>query len=99
MQTLQDAAGIEDGLDAIIAAWREGDVDTLRSELLESLAEQPELYDRILVRRNRDWTRQIVGFTQRSRNYLVVVGALHLVGDDSVIRMLEAQGIQARKID
>lgn len=99
MQTLEDAADIEAGLDAIIRAWRAGDVDTLESELLEGLADQPELYDRILVQRNRDWTRQIVGFTKSSKNYLVVVGALHLVGEDSVIRMLEQQGIRARQLN
>ena len=99
MQTLEDAVEIGDDLDRIIAAWREGDTAALEEELLVGLADQPDLYDRILVRRNRNWTQQIIGFTKSSRNYLVVVGALHLVGDDSVIRMLEDSGYSARQID
>jgi len=99
MQTLEDAAEIEDDLDRIIAAWRAGDTATLDAELLVGLADQPDLYDRILIRRNRNWTQQIIGFTKSSRNYLVVVGALHLVGDDSVIRMLEDAGYAARQLD
>jgi len=98
MQTLEDAAEIEDDLDRIIAAWRTGDTATLEEELLTGLADQPELYERILVQRNRSWTKQIIRFTKSPRNYLVVVGALHLVGDDSVIRMLEDAGYTARQL-
>lgn len=98
MQTLEDAGDIEQGLERIIAAWRDGDTVVLEEELLESLADQPDLYDRILVRRNRAWTRQIIGFANGDREYLIVVGALHLVGDDSVIRMLEDAGYDARQI-
>lgn len=98
MQTLEDAADIEDGLDRIITAWRAGDNETLRDELMTGLEGQPELYDRILVRRNRNWTRQIIGFADSGKNYLVVVGALHLVGDDSLIRMLADAGYPARQL-
>ena len=97
MQTLVDAAGIADGLDRIVAAWRAGDVDSLETELMQSMRDQPELYDRILVQRNRNWTRQIVGLANGREDVLVVVGALHLVGDDSVIRMLDAAGYPAKQ--
>lgn len=98
MQTLEDAADIDDGLDRIITAWRAGDTATLEAELLEGLADQPQLYDQILVNRNRAWTKQIIGFTRSRKDYLVVVGALHLVGDDSVIRMLQDAGYSARQL-
>lgn len=98
MQTLEDAADIESGLDSIVSAWRAGDIATLETELLQGLADQPQLYEQILVRRNRDWTRQIIGFTRSGKKYLVVVGALHLVGDDSVIRMLNDTGYSSRQI-
>lgn len=99
MQTLEDAAEIEDGLDRIISAWRAGDTATLEEELLAGLADQPELYERILIDRNRNWSRQIIEMTRSRKNHLVVVGALHLVGDDSVIRMLEKAGYEARQLD
>jgi len=99
MQTLEDAAEMEDDLDRIIAAWRAGDTATLEAELLVGLEDQPDLYDSILVQRNRNWTQQIIGFTRNSRDYLVVVGALHLVGDDSVINMLEDAGYSTRQLD
>ncbi|MFQ5635519.1 MAG: TraB/GumN family protein [Gammaproteobacteria bacterium] len=98
MRTLEDAAEIEDDLDDIVTAWREGDTQTLEKELLHGLEDQTELHDRILIKRNRNWAKQILGFTKTGKRYLVIVGALHLVGDDSVIRMLDDAGYPARQI-
>jgi len=98
LQTLEDAANIDDELDRVIVAWRSGDTVTLEEELLLGLTDQPELYEQILVQRNRSWTKQIIGFTNSGKDYLVVVGALHLVGDDSVIRMLDEAGYPARQL-
>jgi len=100
LETLQEQFDAEIGadLDQIVAAWQAGDTRTLEEELLAELEEYPALYENILVRRNRNWTRQIIELTQGSRNYLIVVGALHLVGDDSVIRMLEDAGYQTRQL-
>jgi len=98
LQTIEDAAAIDADLDQIVAAWKAGDTLMLEGELLAGLEEFPALYENILVRRNRNWTRQIVEFTRSSKDYLIVVGALHLVGDDSVIRMLEDAGYQTRQL-
>jgi len=98
LQTIEDAAAIDADLDQIVAAWKAGDTRMLEGELLAGLEEFPALYENILVRRNRNWTRQIVEFTRSSKDYLIVVGALHLVGDDSVIRMLEDAGYQTRQL-
>jgi len=99
MQTLEDAQTISDGLDTIVAAWKAGDTETLEQELMAGLEDQRDLYQSILVQRNRNWTKQIIGFTKQSRDYMIIVGALHLVGEDSVIRMLEEAGIASRRID
>jgi uncharacterized protein YbaP (TraB family) len=98
MQTIEEAAEIDADLNQIVAAWRAGDIQTLEEELLAGLEEHPALYENILVRRNRNWARQIIAFTKSSKNYLVVVGTLHLVGDDSVIQMLEDAGYQTRQL-
>jgi len=70
----------------------------LNTLLLDGLAGQPEVYDRILVRRNRRWTRAIIDMTDDSRDYLVIVGTLHLIGQDSVQRMLGESGIRTRQL-
>ena len=98
LQTLDEATQIDNQLEPIIAAWRAGDTRTLETELLQSLAEHPALYDSLLVDRNRDWAAQIAELADDSQDYLIVVGALHLVGNDSVLQLLERRGLRARQI-
>ncbi len=98
VQTLEDAAALEDELTEIVTAWRNGDIGALNTLLLDGLADQPEVYDRILVRRNRRWTRAIIDMTDDARDYLVIVGTLHLIGEDSVQRMLGESGIRTRQL-
>lgn len=96
--TLDEAAEIDDLMDDLLRAWRRGDVDTLERELLGGLHEQPELYAALLVERNRNWTDRLLDLIDDDKDYLVVVGALHLVGDDSVLAMLERRGYRSRQL-
>ena len=98
IQTLEEAASIGDDLEKIVSAWRTGDTDTLRTLLLEDLGKQPEIYQQVLVRRNRNWTKKIIDMTDDSQDYLIIVGAMHLIGEDSVQNMLGEAGIRTRQI-
>jgi hypothetical protein len=98
LQTLEDAAEMEDEIDAMLTAWKTGDTQAMEAEFLDSVRDQPELYRRIVVERNRDWARQIAPLTRERRDYLVVVGTLHLVGPDSMVRLLEKSGHRARQV-
>lgn len=98
MQTLQDIAEYPEDMSAVIAAWKRGDTDYLESELLGSLAEYPQLYETLVTRRNLAWLSQIEALLDDSIDYLVVVGALHLIGDDSVNRLLESRGYRPKKL-
>jgi len=98
LQSLQDAMTVQNEVETLVNAWTSGDTDTLRDSLLEGLEDVPELYDAILVQRNRNWITKVAGLIDRPENYLVVVGAMHLVGDDSLLAMLKAEGINARQL-
>jgi uncharacterized protein YbaP (TraB family) len=98
MVTLEEAAAAGEMLDEIIDAWKSGDTAELEDNLLRDLSANSQLYDQLIVQRNRNWTKSIVSFTEDSRNYLIVVGALHLVGDDSVLKMLNDAGFSTRQI-
>ena len=98
LQTLQEATNIGAVMDTLIGAWRSGDVDTLESETLTELEQYPELHDTLVVKRNADWAQQIVALLDDDSDYLIIVGALHLVGDDSVLVLLERQGHAARQL-
>ena len=98
LKTLEEAATLEEQVDQIVAAWKRGDARVLQEEFLDGLKEQPDLYRRIVVERNRNWTRQMEPLLRDRRDYLVVVGTLHLVGPDSLIGMLERAGHDPRQV-
>ena len=94
MQTLAESAAIQDLMDDLILAWRSGDIDYLERTLLEDVSGYPELYDTIVASRNRLWVDTIDALLEQREDYLVVVGALHLVGDDGVPQLLEQRGVR-----
>ncbi len=94
IQTLEDSGTIRESVDEMIRAWRYGDLEILASELLDSFAQHEELNESLLTRRNRRWAVQISELLDDSDDYLVIVGALHLVGDQGVPSLLEKQGVK-----
>lgn len=92
LKTLQDAQSIEAGLDELIAAWRSGDLATMHDELIKGFEGFPGVYESLVAQRNRAWTRDIEELLDDQDDYLIIVGALHLIGKDSVIRQLSKMG-------
>ncbi|MEM8982617.1 MAG: TraB/GumN family protein [Pseudomonadota bacterium] len=98
-QTLAEADGLGDDLQRLSRAWREADLDFLSTELLAQLDGIPELREALLVRRNKTWANLLIALPRDAQRRLVVVGALHLVGPDSLIELLESEGYRIRKIE
>jgi uncharacterized protein YbaP (TraB family) len=98
MQTLSEAVDIEPVMDGLVDAWRRGDTDYLEANMLEDMRAYPELYDAIVVDRNQRWTVRIGELLDDDEDYLVIVGTLHLVGDESVPALLEARGRKVRQL-
>ena len=94
MQTLTESAAIREIMDDLILAWRSGDIDYLEQALLDDVSGYPELYDAIVADRNRLWVDTIDELLDDGQDYLVIVGALHLVGEDGVPRLLEQRGVR-----
>jgi hypothetical protein len=42
--------------------------------------------------RNLKWLPKITALLREDRDYLVIVGALHLVGNDGLVELLKRQG-------
>ena len=92
LETLREAEDLGTMMNGLIAAWRNGDLEYLESHMLEDMQAYPEIYEALVVKRNRNWTMQITELLDDSEDYLIVVGALHLVGEDSVPAMLRGRG-------
>jgi uncharacterized protein YbaP (TraB family) len=76
----------------IADAWASGDTATIEKLLLSSLVESPDLYQRLLVERNRNWVDPVEACITQKTACFVVVGAAHLVGPDSLVALLRKKG-------
>lgn len=86
-------------LDALVAAWSAGDQEALNDLMVsEMAADYPELYQALLVRRNKDWAGQIQTLLGGKGVSVIAVGAAHLVGDDSVQAQLLARDIAVERL-
>lgn len=82
----------------LLDAWAAGDDDGLAALMNDNLT-QPEVFDALLVGRNRAWVPQIEALLARDgENALVVVGAGHLVGPQSVVAMLREAGYAVERL-
>ncbi len=97
LQTLEEAAQLEQQMDDLVGAWRQGRDRALAAELGRSFANYPDLYRRLVTDRNAAWIDRILELAAGDRDCLVVVGALHLVGPDSVIDLLRRRGVDVRR--
>ncbi|HEV7271150.1 TraB/GumN family protein [Pseudoxanthomonas sp.] len=82
-------------------AWRRGDVDALWNGMAADMRDQyPRLYQRINVDRNDAWVPKIRQILDQpgDDDALVVVGALHLLGEDGVVEKLRARGYTVERV-
>ena len=97
-QTLEELDGAGTTMSELEVAWRDGHVETMRDELLADFDDFPELYPELVTKRNAAWTDALEQLLKDGHRYLVVVGALHLVGHDSVIERLGARGHRVERV-
>jgi uncharacterized protein YbaP (TraB family) len=96
--TLDEADDGVAQIDAMAAAWAEGDIGALERTLIADMRrDYPQVYDLLLKDRNVVWAKQIQQLLAGSGVHFIAVGAGHLVGPDSVQAQLRAAGIGAAR--
>ena len=95
--TLEETASIDADLERMLEAWRTGNAEALAELLSDGYEEFPELYGPLTEQRNRAWVEDIGALLDDADDYLVVVGALHLVGRDSVVDLLRRRGYEVTR--
>lgn len=81
-------------------AWRRGDEKLLWNEMAVDMRSQyPQLYKRINTERNEAWVPKLQQQLQAGQGgTLVVVGALHLLGEDGVVEKLRSKGFKVERV-
>jgi uncharacterized protein len=95
LSSLEQAHDLPKEVDSMVRAWQRGDTRWFESELQSDLGRDSDLYQSVLVARNRKWVPKIEALLNGDKNYLVIVGTGHLAGQGSVVELLKKDGIVA----
>jgi uncharacterized protein YbaP (TraB family) len=96
--TLEEMHEIESSTDELIAAWRAGNSKKLADLLSEEYGVAPGLYTTLVSDRNRRWMPELEKLLKADKNYMVVVGTLHLVGKGGLLELTKARGVESRQL-
>lgn len=91
-ETIEASNQNEDTLNSIIEAWKSGDAESLQKLVHDEMAERPAVLEILLVERNQNWIPVIEEKLAGDKNVMFIVGAAHLVGEGSVVQLLEDKG-------
>lgn len=93
--TLHDLERFDELMDSTVEAWKTGNLERIDRDLGAPMREEaPELYQTLLVERNQLWMETIEPLLDNGQTELILVGSLHLVGEQNLLNLLEAQGYE-----
>ncbi|HVY24608.1 MAG TPA: TraB/GumN family protein [Steroidobacteraceae bacterium] len=96
--TLDEFKDMRSELDELVNAWRRGDEDKLQSLLQKEVGGHEKFFNVLIYERNRRWVARLTSLLDNSSdNYLVAVGALHLVGDNGLVSLLRKAGYKVTR--
>jgi len=100
---IESAKQIDDMGEMIIQmdnAWAIGDIETLHEVLMSDPSMASEvLHETMLIQRNKNWVVDLNALIEKEAGtFFVAVGAAHLIGEGSVVALLEDQGIAVQRI-
>jgi hypothetical protein len=97
--TLDEIGSIAKMLDKMTSSWVKGTPERLGDLFLsETAGYGGPFLERLIYARNRNWIPSLEGMLTDNTEALVIVGAAHLIGDGSVIDLLEDAGYTVSRI-
>ena len=88
-------------LAALIAAWQAGDArrleQTVHASFRGDAQAQKVTMEKLNDRRNHAMAAKVRGYLDSGKPHFVVVGALHLVGNNGIIALLQKQGVRVEQ--
>ncbi|MBT6276751.1 MAG: TraB/GumN family protein [Chromatiales bacterium] len=99
-ETAQSIEEVREQLDGLFAAWRVGDDRALDRFLNNEFRDSRinGIYDAMIVNRNKRMAQKIDILLRQNQRLMVVVGAAHLVGPDSIPKLLEGSGWALKRV-
>jgi uncharacterized protein YbaP (TraB family) len=98
VDTLDKLDDLPGQLDAMVTAWAAGTPDVMAEAFFDDLAGYDAFTQRLIFDRNQTWATRINTMLADDEEDLIVVGAGHLMGDGSVVDLLEKDGFQVTRL-
>ncbi len=97
--TLEDIKNLPALMGKMKQSWREGDMSALkRVDIIPFKRDFPKIYQKMLVDRNNAWMPQIEAMLRTGEVEFILVGALHLAGEDGLLEQLSALGYEVENL-
>jgi uncharacterized protein YbaP (TraB family) len=97
-ETLDELKDIKSEMRDVLSAWRQGDAPRMAALLSNEYRAFPALYRPLVTDRNQHWLPQVEELLKGHGNSLVVVGALHLVGEGGLLELLHKKGYKITQL-
>jgi uncharacterized protein YbaP (TraB family) len=98
LQTLVQPGRNEAEMARLIEVYKRGDIAAVAAIDAERERGAPSLYRRLISDRNRAWLPRIETEIHSGKPTMIVVGARHLCGADSVVSLLQARGYKFEQL-
>ena len=96
-QALADIEMIENTAAKMLSDWIKGDVQEIDSLIKNSFTNFPDMYEKLFVARNIMWVSKLEKMMVEKGDALVIVGAGHLLGDQSVLCLMRQIGYKSNQ--
>lgn len=99
-QTLDDLEKLSELINGMMLGWRNGDTFQLEHDLLSPMkSSAPQFYHRLVKKRNDEWMKMLMKMISEKQKGFVLVGALHLVGNDGLLKQFERRGYRVEPVE
>ena len=96
---LTDVDNLPDLWPKIVEDWRDGNSSDIDEMQIKSMQEDfPDIYQTILVDRNKAWLPQIEALLETKEIEFILVGALHTSGEEGLLNLLKNRGYQIKQL-
>lgn len=97
--TLAEADRMVEMIDEMKAAWLDGNPEILGDVFMAEAGAYGDAFIKTLIdQRNHNWVVKIEAMLADNEEALIVVGAGHLIGEVSVVELLEARGFSSERV-
>ena len=82
----------------IISNWRKGEIKYFKKQLKDMKGDYPTLYKSMFLDRNNNWIPKIDSFLKDKKTEFILVGNLHLHGENGILNLLEKKGYKISQV-